>query len=375
MIRAIVVMVCIFCLCSPASIAQVFAATKKIELLDTLAFYKDSDLDGVIDLRDLCTGTPLNQDIDYKGCPIIHLKQFFVHFDIQFETAKHELKPEFHSRLKDLAQFLYNSPETLILIEGHTDNVGEDDFNIPLSERRAQSIANAFISTFNIPSDQIRSIGHGEHLPITSNLTEAGQKENRRVSGEIIKRIPWPESMRLKNIENEKGQVIIPFSFTQDLSTYQQDTLKVTLKKETQDIIDQVITILGAHPEAFLLIEGHTDNTGEPDFNNRVSKQRAQAVADAIYEKYFILRKKLKAIGHGQSMPAYSNKTDLGRQKNRRVEISLATRYQAEKKVTLPKWSIWNAGEELPYQEISDQKEPEAQNRASQSPAFWDIMR
>ncbi|MCV2402435.1 OmpA family protein [Marinomonas sp. C2222] len=346
-----------------------------IKPADILSFYKDSDLDGVIDLRDLCAGTPLDQDIDYEGCPIIHLKQFFVHFDVQFETAKHELKPEYYSELKDFAQFLNQSPDNLILIEGHTDNVGEDDFNIPLSERRAESIAKTLESVFNIPKRQIRAIGHGENQPITSNLTEAGRQENRRVSGEIIEIIPWPSHIlsNTGSTEHNEGKVIIPFSFTESLKTYQNDTLATIQQEQTQSIIRQIVTILDSQPDKFLLIEGHTDNTGEEDFNNRVSKARAKAVADAIYDEYFILKAKLKVIGHGQSSPLYSNETEEGRVKNRRVEIILATRHQAEKQVYLQKWDIWNVGEELPFQEVSEEEKPKL-NPSHHSPAFWNIM-
>lgn len=369
MVRVVLTVACVLCLCIPVSNGQTINPT------NILSFYKDSDLDGVIDLRDLCLDTPLDQDIDYEGCPVIHLKQFFVHFDVQFESAKHELKDKYHSELNAFAQFLSQSPEKLILIEGHTDNIGEDDFNIHLSEKRAVSIANALESKFNIPKKQIRTIGHGESQPITSNLTEAGRKENRRVSGEIIKLLPWPQHILSKtsSTANSKGTVIIPFSFTENLKTYQNDTQSTIQQEQVQSTIKQIVAILGSQPKTFLLIEGHTDNTGKEDFNNRVSKERAQSVANDIYNKYLIPRESLKVIGHGQHSPRYSNETEEGRAKNRRVEITLATRHQAEKQVYLQKWDIWNVGEELPYQEAI-KEEKKKLNPPSHSPAFWNLM-
>ena len=73
-----------------------------------------------------------------------------------------------------------DSPDTNLLIVGHTDNVGSQNFNLPLSEKRAKSVVNYLVSK-GISSSRLTSKGVGLSEPIADNSTAAGRAQNRRV--------------------------------------------------------------------------------------------------------------------------------------------------------------------------------------------------
>jgi outer membrane protein OmpA-like peptidoglycan-associated protein len=100
--------------------------------------------------------------------------------DVLFDTGQATLKPGADRALDRLAQFLKDSPNSALLIEGHTDSVGTDDYNLALSQRRAQSVADALTSR-GISSDRVQTKGLGKAYPVASNDTQAGRQQNRRV--------------------------------------------------------------------------------------------------------------------------------------------------------------------------------------------------
>jgi outer membrane protein OmpA-like peptidoglycan-associated protein len=82
-----------------------------------------------------------------------------------------------------------------------------------------------------------------------------------------------------------------------------------------------VASLLQEHPELDLLIEGHTDNTGDFDANKTLSEERAQAVKNALVKDHGIEAGRLKTVGLGSTQPTASNDTEEGRAENRRVEL------------------------------------------------------
>ena len=100
--------------------------------------------------------------------------------DVLFDTASATLKPGATLQLNRLADYMRDSPQTRIVIEGYTDNRGSADYNQQLSEERAQSVA-AALTTEGIESDRVQTVGRGKEFPIASNETSAGRQQNRRV--------------------------------------------------------------------------------------------------------------------------------------------------------------------------------------------------
>jgi outer membrane protein OmpA-like peptidoglycan-associated protein len=103
--------------------------------------------------------------------------------DVLFDTGQASLKPGADLVLGRLANFLMNNPQTKIIIEGHTDSRGSDEYNEQLSERRARSVASALVSR-GVTNDSFTTVGRGKDFPVASNDTPEGRQQNRRV--EII---------------------------------------------------------------------------------------------------------------------------------------------------------------------------------------------
>ncbi|MDE8602340.1 OmpA family protein [Marinomonas sp. RSW2] len=299
---------------------------------------KDSDHDGVIDARDICSNTPLGSDIDNDGCPLTKLTLFSFNFDVQFKTGQYKLASKFHAKLKDLAIFLQHNPNTLLLIEGYTDDVGAESYNLTLSKKRADSIANALISTFNIATDRIKTFGYGQNRPIESNSTETGREANRRVSGEIV--IPFKSQHVNNNIHSNYStnqpqidhyNLTIPFKLN-----------RYGIKNAYRPSIQRLGKLLQSDPDILIFIEGHTDNTGSKDHNVTLSLERANNIADLLNAQFDIAPARLKVVGHGQQFPFKPNNTIKGRRENRRVEIKVVKKFKATQEVILPKWTIWS---------------------------------
>jgi outer membrane protein OmpA-like peptidoglycan-associated protein len=100
--------------------------------------------------------------------------------DVLFDTGKSTLKPGATSAIGRLANFLSQNSNTKVLIEGHTDSVGSDDYNIGLSERRARAVATE-LEARGIPESQIQTLGRGKDMPVATNGTPEGRQQNRRV--------------------------------------------------------------------------------------------------------------------------------------------------------------------------------------------------
>jgi OmpA-OmpF porin, OOP family len=100
--------------------------------------------------------------------------------DVLFDTGKATLKPGAYATIERLATVLKEDSQRKVMIEGHTDNVGSDDYNQGLSERRAQSVQAALFER-GVAASQISTVGKGETTPVASNDSAAGRQQNRRV--------------------------------------------------------------------------------------------------------------------------------------------------------------------------------------------------
>ncbi|AHM59146.1 outer membrane protein/peptidoglycan-associated (lipo)protein [Flammeovirgaceae bacterium 311] len=104
---------------------------------------------------------------------------------ILFAFDKEDLTPTAKQNIRELAETLRKYPDTNVLIEGHTDDKGADDYNQRLSERRAQAVAQ-YVTAQGVSSSRITTRGYGETQPLASNDSEAGRAQNRRVEVAIF---------------------------------------------------------------------------------------------------------------------------------------------------------------------------------------------
>ena len=109
--------------------------------------------------------------------------------DVLFDTAKFTLSPEAREKLAKVAGIVAGHPGLRLAVEGHTDNVGGDDYNQKLSEQRASAVHD-YLTQQGMQADWVSTKGFGKTQPVASNETASGRQQNRRVelviSGDII---------------------------------------------------------------------------------------------------------------------------------------------------------------------------------------------
>jgi outer membrane protein OmpA-like peptidoglycan-associated protein len=147
----------------------------------------DRDNDGINDDEDKCpdiSGTSAN-----NGCPEIPAnvsKTLGVAAqNISFGATNAKLTTKSNASLNQVVQIMNENPTLKVRIEGHTDNAGNDDTNMKLSEDRAAAVK-AYLVSKGISEDRITSEGFGETMPIAENTTAAGRTKNRRIEIKII---------------------------------------------------------------------------------------------------------------------------------------------------------------------------------------------
>ncbi len=130
-------------------------------------------------------------------------------------------------------------------------------------------------------------------------IIEKGEVEQEVTANAILKEL------------NETGKAILYINF---------DSGKATIKKESMPIVGQIIEMMKQATEIRLSVEGHTDNVGSNESNQKLSEARAKAVVEAIV-KGGIDASRLSSAGFGEEKPIADNSTEEGKAKNRRVEL------------------------------------------------------
>jgi outer membrane protein OmpA-like peptidoglycan-associated protein len=152
--------------------------------------YEDADHDGIADAYDACPDKPGRRSSDPRrnGCPRVRVeeRQIKITEEIKFKTDSAELLPESDGVLFEVRDTLNAHPEIRrVRVEGHTDNVGDPQYNRELSQRRAEAVA-AWLVEHGVDRGRLQSAGVGEARPLDTNATEAGRHNNRRVEFHIV---------------------------------------------------------------------------------------------------------------------------------------------------------------------------------------------
>jgi OOP family OmpA-OmpF porin len=153
---------------------------------------RDSDGDGVPDIHDKCPNTPQGTRVDGAGCPLPDPKQEPVAVtqddksvvdeaikNLQFDVNKATIRPTSFNSLGRVADLLTNKNYSLKLA-GNTDNTGNFDTNMRLSQERADAVKQYLVSQ-GADASRIDAVGYGSTKPIATNDTPEGRQQNRRV--------------------------------------------------------------------------------------------------------------------------------------------------------------------------------------------------
>lgn len=100
--------------------------------------------------------------------------------DVTFAFDSSDLRPGAQSELNSVAVTLRDNPNMRVNIEGHTDYIGSNEYNLALSQRRADSVR-SYLMSQGVSGDRMRTMGYGEDRPVASNETDEGRAMNRRV--------------------------------------------------------------------------------------------------------------------------------------------------------------------------------------------------
>ncbi|MBF0187375.1 MAG: OmpA family protein [Magnetococcales bacterium] len=171
-------------------------------IVDSVGCRLDSDEDGVFDHLDKCPGTPPQSMVDENGCRMdddndgvynhldqcpetpngatVNIKGCWVLADLYFDTNKATVRHIGIKTLNEVTAVLQANPRLRIEIQGHTDHVGTNIFNMDLSQRRAQTVRSYLIKR-GIAAHRMQARGYGEEQPIADNATIKGRAMNRRV--------------------------------------------------------------------------------------------------------------------------------------------------------------------------------------------------
>ena len=145
----------------------------------------DSDEDGVEDRKDTCPDTPRGAKVDVEGCPIMLTESVNITLDIEFTFNSTEVPERYLTDIGKIATVMVEYPDSQLMLEGHTDSVGNSAYNQTLSQDRANAVKRSLVRHFQIDPARIRTIGLGESQPVADNNNEAGRARNRRVEAII----------------------------------------------------------------------------------------------------------------------------------------------------------------------------------------------
>ena len=164
-------------------VADIEDACPEIAGSPTAAGCPDIDVDGVADTDDSCP--TLAGVVEKAGCPLKPTMEFKTITNINFATGSSELTASAKKDLSDIATILTSNETLRLVIEGHTDDEGEESLNRDLSAERSENVKN-FFKEKGIALDKLNTAKYGESAPLVPNNTEAGKAKNRRVVVKII---------------------------------------------------------------------------------------------------------------------------------------------------------------------------------------------
>lgn len=228
---------------------------------------------------------------------------------LSFEIDKGEIQRDDKEKIKVLGTFMAKYPETTVVIEGHSDDIGTPLHNMALSQQRAQSTVDYLAEVHHIDRSRMRAIGFGSAHPIADNATEDGKRQNRRVDAIIA------------CVKDYAGLKVAPARITMAMEI-EFDPFKEEVLPAHRDDLRRVADFLKENPNTTAVVEGHTGKLPKTEkLAMEISQRRAQNVVNYLVDNFGIKRSRLSAEGFGKTRRFAYSSTPEGQQENRRVNI------------------------------------------------------
>jgi len=333
-----------------------------------LASARDLDADGVANEADECKGTEARTTVDQKGCGIFDgtLK------GVSFASGSSALNEDSRAVLNDFAMKLQAFPEVRVAIVGHTDNRGPAEINNQVAKSRALSIQR-YLGRSGVPDFQMETRAGSVADAVADNNDETQRQRNRRIeivtlpnltleqyrdSQKVATATVSKKSKKVKKSEPEQVQAkveadatpvpdqliepdepvlgaaraeleLLPESIAVsgldvagilDGVSFREGTADLTRKSSS--LIKQLATDLRQHPAARFVIVAHTNSLSTAQQNYDLTMRQAKAVTREL-ARQGVSRRRMKALGVGDTLPLIQNLTAKHEKINRRVELRL----------------------------------------------------
>ena len=275
---------------------------------------KDSDGDGVSDKKDDCPGTPAGARVDPKGCPS--------------DSDKDGI-------LDGLDQCPDTPAGATVNAQG-CPNDSDKDGVLDGLDKCPDTPTGARVDIAGCPLDSdgdgiFDGLDQCENTQKGCTVTVQGCPTDTDGDGICDGLDRCPDTPVSARVDSKGCPIVVSEKETQLLETgmirlqdVNFDTGKSTIKEESHAVLDDVGNILARWPELRIEIGGHTDSQGGDALNQRLSEDRAKAVLDYMTGKFPSLKaEQFTTAGYGETKPIASDKTVLGRAKNRRVEFKV----------------------------------------------------
>ncbi|ABI56760.1 OmpA family protein [Alkalilimnicola ehrlichii MLHE-1] len=164
------------------------------EVLAAIAIYNARGVDGPAVSKAIVTAEEMATAMEHKPLTAGEMETGLVEDgrvaiqNILFAVNSAEILPDSADALEAIAELMSEQPDLTLLVVGHTDSTGDYDYNLTLSMERAEAVVRWLQREHGIDGDRLQAAGAGMMAPVTSNRTEAGRAENRRV--ELVERNP-----------------------------------------------------------------------------------------------------------------------------------------------------------------------------------------
>lgn len=246
------------------------------------------------------------------------------------------------AEIDTLVAYLESHPDDILCITGHNDSTGNADKDMYLALERAQQYKEALVAR-GVPEDRIVCFSKGSEEPIATNKTSAGRAANRRVAFGVrskaeveaeqsladARQLAWEVEQARLAAQSGLDKVIdtrnVTFALGSDVPEFNEAAIEG---------VKTVAAFMEQFPTKNLLLVGHTDNTGDADYNVVLGRKRAQGYKTKMAE-YGIAADRVECDSKGPYQPIESNDTREGRKANRRVEMSFVETATAEANAVL----------------------------------------
>ncbi len=233
------------------------------------------------------------------------------------------------AEIDTLIMYLNDHPDDILCITGHNDATGNPDKDMFLGMERAEAYKAALVAR-GVPEDRIACFSKGSEEPIADNRTAAGRKANRRVTFGIrskaeveaeralaaAHKVAWDAEQARLARQSGLDKVIdtrnVTFEVNSDVPVFNEIAIEG---------VKTVAEFMKEYSNKKLVLTGHTDNTGEADYNVILGKRRAQGYKTKMVE-YGVEADRVECLSKGPYQPIESNATKEGRAANRRVEMA-----------------------------------------------------